>query len=103
MLKEEIGPFNEINLAIGLDEVVTDWLDVVDYHKPYFFVFYSLSEVDEHFVVVLQGLAVGENDVLTDLLLRNFVLILHQKEVFDLIKSLLIQGLTCHQIERLAF
>ena len=90
MLQQKIRPLNKVNLPVGFDEIVTNRLHVVNDNHLNPFVLYPLSQVDEHFIIVLQCLTMGENDVLTDLLLRNFVLILHQKEFFYLIKSLLV-------------
>ena len=90
MLKQKIWSLYEIYLAVSFDEVVTNTLDVVYDDELDALVFYSLGEVYEYFIIVLQSLAMGENNVFADLLLRNFVLILHQKVFFYFVKSLLI-------------
>ena len=53
-------------------------------------------------VVVFEGLAMGENNVLSDLLFWNLIFVLDQKVFFDLIESLFIKRLSRHQIQTLA-
>ena len=59
-------------------------------------VFDALGKVYKHLVVVLQSLTVGEDDVFSDLLLGDFVLVCCQKILFDFVESFFVQRLTRH-------
>ena len=90
MLQQEIRSLDEVHVTIRLNEVVTHRLDVVYDHQLDLFVLNSLGQVDEHLVVFFQGLAMGEDDVFSDLLLRNFIFILAQEMLFYFVESLFI-------------
>ena len=77
-------------------------MNIINNHKFDSLVFDPLREVDEHLVVVFERLAMGEDDIFTDLLLRNFVFILDQEVLFNFIESFLIKRLARHQVQALS-
>ena len=103
VLQQKIRPLDEINLTVSLYEVVPDRLDVVNNHKLDPFILYSLCQVYENFIVVLEGLTMRKDNVLSNLLLRNLIFVLHQEKFFNFVKPFLVKRLTSHQIKRLAF
>ena len=103
MLLDELRPFDEVDLPICLDEIVTDGMNVIYDHKLDVFLLNSLGEVKEDLVIVLNVLAEVHDDVLPDCLLGHCRLVLNQKVLLHLVETLLIQVLACDHKEGLAF
>jgi hypothetical protein len=90
MFQQKVRSFNKIYLSISLYKIVANRLNVVNDHHFNALVFNSLGQVYKDFVIIFKSLTVRKNNVLADLLLRNFVLILHKEKLFNFIESFFI-------------
>ena len=66
MFLDEFRTFQKVSLPICLDKVITNAVYVVNNHKLDIFLLYSLSEIKEDFIVVLNIFTEVHDDILTD-------------------------------------
>jgi hypothetical protein len=102
MLEQKVRSLKIVDVSVCLDKVVSNTLNVVDDDQLDMLFLDPLGQVYEYLVVVLQRLAMGEDDVFPDLLFWYFILVVEQKAIFYLVESLLVQRLACHQVQALA-
>ena len=75
MLQQEVRSLNEVDIAIGANEVVADRLDVVDDEQSEAVRLNALRQVHEHLVVVFERLTVREYHLTMDVLLAYLCLV----------------------------
>lgn len=75
VLQQEVRSLNEVDVAIGANEVVADRLDVVNDEQSEAVRLDALRQVHEHLVVVFECLTVREYHLAVDVLLADLSLV----------------------------
>ena len=96
MLKQKVGPLNEVNLPVRLDEVVTNCKNIVDDHEARSLAADSVRQIEERLVVVVEVVCLYKCDLRFDHLLVDNLRILLQKAVLHFGEPFFIYHLRCH-------